>query len=88
MILPTIHLNGTSGMSLLTQIREAHRAVDKALKALYGMAPHARDYYPQGDDAFVQATTEHSARLERLRSVAEELDALYNGIADIQRGNR
>jgi len=40
-------------------------------------APNARDYYPQGPDAYAQAAREHGSRIERLRAVLEEIAQLH-----------
>jgi len=85
MIVPTIHLNGTGKEDLIKQVREAHSAVCEAIDKLYGMAPHGRDYYPQGDFAYAEARTEHLARLEPLQSVRDELMDLWQGISEAGR---
>ncbi len=59
MLLPSIHLNGTSAEQLLEQACEAGNAVRAAIVALEAAGPNARDYYPQGDDAFTRARAEH-----------------------------
>ena len=48
MILPTIHLNGTSREGLREQVRRAHEAANDLRQALMEMTPNGRDYYPQG----------------------------------------
>lgn len=82
MTLPTIHLNGTSAQSLLDQQTDAGHAVYKAMEALGNAAPNARDYYVQGDGAFQRAAAEHTARMEKLRSVYDDLQKLAEHIAD------
>lgn len=80
LIVPTVHLNGTSGPALLEQLREAHRAGEKFLDVLAQAAPHGRDYYPQGADAYPRARKEHEARLSRVHAVLLELEAVMNKI--------
>ncbi len=76
MILPTVHLNGTSKNELARQLLEAHEAVQKAMEALQEAAPNGRDYYVQGASAIFDAQTEHFDRLGRLNSVAKELEEI------------
>ena len=45
MMVPTIHLNGTSHDELLRQILDAKEAIRKAVEALANAAPNMRDYY-------------------------------------------
>lgn len=79
MIAPTIHINGTSGEELVSQLASAGHALEYALTAVAQAAPNARDYYVKGDTAFREATTDHVSRLERLRSVSREIvDLLYD----------
>lgn len=85
MMVPTIHLNGTSRDSLLEQVTDAGHALHDAMKKLDETAPNGRDYYPQGQGALKQAETEYRSRAERLRSVYQELQLLAMEIADAGR---
>ena len=80
MMLPTIHLNGTSQDSLLEQFADASEAVRVALQDLQQAAPHGRDYYPQGPEAFGRATAEHRKRVDALVGVRHELETIIEGI--------
>jgi hypothetical protein len=82
MIAPAIHLNGTSGEVLLDQVCSAGHAVATAMKALEDAWPNGRDYYPLGDDALRRAESEWKSRIDRLRSVQQELEQLAGLIAD------
>jgi hypothetical protein len=73
MILPTIHLNGSSKESLLDQLADAHLALIMAENTLSNCAPNARDYYPQGEDAFEAARQEFGNLTERLHGVRMEV---------------
>lgn len=84
MIKPTIHLNGTSRDALYEQMVEVGSALVKALDALREAAPNARDYYPQGPDAFEQARREHESRVERVNAVQAEVEDLLNHIAEVE----
>lgn len=74
---PSIHLNGSSADALIEQLTGAGRALRDALRALDDAAPNARDYYLQGDgDEFGKAMREHLSRVERVRSVMEEITSI------------
>lgn len=75
---PTVHLNGTSGKALEKQLRDAHRAGDEFLEKLAQAAPHGRDYYPQGPEAYAKAAREHEARMARVHAVLLELEEIAN----------
>jgi hypothetical protein len=78
---PTIHINGTSRDELLECLIDARQAVRTAIDAVCTTAPHGRDYYPQGDAAFIKARDEHLARLKRLHDVVAELGEIAESIA-------
>ena len=78
--LPTLHLNGTSRDVLLGANQEAARAIRAALKKLGEAAPNARDFYPQGPDAYGRARAEHDIRAEALRAVLEDFEAICEHI--------
>jgi hypothetical protein len=56
------------------QLREAIRLVQKA-------GPNSRDYYVQEAGAFGVAVAEQESRLERLRAVLQEMEALSESVA-------
>lgn len=76
MILPSIHMNGTSRAELQRLNCTAWSKINEAISALQHAAPNARDYYVQGDTAYRQAREEHLARIQRLVSVQEELSKM------------
>lgn len=80
MMMPTIHLNGSSAAALADDLVQAHGALNEALHALELTAPNARDYYVQDVAAFGVALAEFTARVEKLRSVRDDLMAIYNDI--------
>lgn len=82
MLVPTIHLNGTSQEDLLTQVTKAAHAVYAAVEALSQMAPNGRDYYPQGPDALPLALREHRKRMATLEDLLQELQELSEAIHD------
>ena len=83
MILPTIHLNGTSKEQLLAPWHTTVHLLQKAQKSLQEAAPNGRDYYPQGAEAMRQAEAEHLTRMMRLEQLIKELDDMRWAIADI-----
>jgi hypothetical protein len=82
LMIPTIHLNGTSRGELLDQLKEAIGAIDAACVALGKATPNGRDYYPQSDGAIVQAQAQHTERRRRLVAVHDELMAIAEAILE------
>lgn len=82
MTFPTIHSNGSTPGDLCTAYNIARRAIESAHEALAYACPNARNYYPQGDDAFRAARAEHEARLKRLEETRAELEKLETFCAD------
>ena len=81
MMLPTIHMNGTSREDLLRGYCDAIWTLVDAIEALARVAPNGRDYYPQGPDACATADAEHDARKRALMKVMDELQALAEHVA-------
>jgi len=81
LMVPTVHLNGTSRDELSRQVCQAYAAVVEAGRALAASAPNGRDYYPQGQDAIIRAMTQHELRMRKLREVADELQHIAEQIA-------
>jgi hypothetical protein len=75
-ILPTVHINGTSRENLLADYQTSFDAVDNAINVLMAGGPNGRDYYMKAG-AFEQARAEHLARLKKLHDVQEELHTIY-----------
>ena len=84
MIKPTVHLNGTNSVVLLEGFLDCRRKVREAVETLERNGPNARDYYPQGDDAYGQADREHAARINRLLAVAVDLEELASDVQEQQ----
>ncbi len=76
MMLPSIHMNGTSRAELLAGYIDAIDAVNEAVAALWRAAPNARDYYPQSPQAYAQARDEHLARLAALDAIRQDLSTM------------
>lgn len=86
LIVPTVHLNGTSRDDLLEQNVNAMHAVAAAMRALEAAAPNGRDYYPQAPNAITAAKEQHGDRLRSLADVHKELETIATAIADAGRG--
>ena len=82
MMVPTIHLNGTSKEELLEQLQNAYTACTDLVSALSRAYPHGRDYYPQGDAAIYKAQDEANDRVRRVRSVQNELTEIAQKIQE------
>lgn len=84
-MIPTVHLNGTSKQSLLDGWEEAYTALTLALDKLAQAAPNGRDYYPQDvagqRPALYKAQDEHRARMQKVQSVMDDLQALCEAVA-------
>lgn len=81
MIVPSIHLNGTSRDDLVRQCVQATTALQTALQKLEMATPHPRDYYVQNDpNAGKTARAEHRRRCELVKSVLDEMQALGEAI--------
>ena len=81
MRLPLIHLNGTSNNDLLAQQCEVSTALQSAISAMRVNGPNARDYYPQGPNAYREAMSEHCARIEALQSVLRDVNTIADYLA-------
>ena len=75
-IVPMIHLNGTSAADLLEGYEAAWMATGKVRDLLAKAGPNARDYYPYGGNAWEQARGEHESRLQELARIALELGTI------------
>lgn len=72
-VLPIVHLNGTSAQELIEQRCEMINALHDAGKALARMAPNGRDYYPK-PGLMDQAVKQHDRRMKTLKELIEEID--------------
>jgi hypothetical protein len=74
---PSVHLNGTSRDALVRQYEAAEQGLRAALEGLCETAPNGRDYYVQGGGAFAEAQDAHYSRVDRVRAVLDEIEALH-----------
>ena len=81
LILPIVHLNGTSRKELIAMRCKASNCLREAIEELSAMGPNGRDYYPvQG--LFDQARDQHVRRLEVLKGVYREIAAEVVALSD------
>ena len=57
-------------------------SLEKTIKKIYAMEFNARDYYPQGPEAWLHATIEYRERILKLESVADDLVELAMHCSD------
>lgn len=81
MILPIIHMNGTSKQELIEQRKTALHAISEALAALRKMSPNGRDYYPV-PGLLDLAEQVHSTRMYRIKEIHDEILAEAIAISD------
>ena len=79
---PTLHLNGTSKERLIEPLADAYDKLEAAYQALKQAGPNGRDYYPQGDGAFAEASRQHMARLLGIDEVKASIQAIIEAIED------
>lgn len=81
-VLPMVHLNGTSLVTLLETYNDARLAVSAAIDALAAVEFHSRDYYPKGNGAWAAAVTERGEELAKLTHVLHYLNAHVDHLAN------
>lgn len=80
LIVPQVHMNGTSQRELLRQFMDAHTALEEALDALRKTAPNGRDYYVTGN--FSEAQLAHIRRMTKIEEVSDEVEKIAEAIAN------
>lgn len=81
LVVPTIHINGTSEEELVRQYSNAVRFLQAGRDALAQTAPHARDYYIHKDKGVLaKATQQHEARMRKVKEVIDELTSIGESI--------
>lgn len=79
---PTIHLNGSSAEMLFEGFATAAGDLRRAIQSMRAAAPHGRDYYVQGPDAYTAARAEHEGRLAALNVILKEVEALAESVTE------
>ncbi|CAB4186567.1 hypothetical protein UFOVP1329_31 [uncultured Caudovirales phage] len=76
MTLPTIHLNGTGKETLIKEIDQAYDSISQMMGDFARITCHARDYYPQGEDAYPAARQQRQEMFDKLVEVNTYIDEL------------
>ena len=71
MTLPLIHLNGTGKQTLAEGYDNAARKLREFINAWEGVEFNARDYYPQGPEAWTEAIAQREAMNAKICEVLE-----------------
>jgi len=74
LVMPIVHMNGTSRRELTNLRYNAAHKIREALEALSEMAPNGRDYYPE-PGRLEQALEQHLRRVRMLTALQKEIDA-------------
>lgn len=69
--LPTIHLNGTGAAALRDEYRKVRKLANETADALADATCNARDFYPQGPEAFQQAQADRREMFRLLQLVQD-----------------
>mgnify|MGYP001612338421 CR=1 FL=1 len=80
LMVPTIHINGSSRERLVEDLCDAVTALHDAKTALNRTTPNGRDYYPQGKEALDRALRAHERRMSSLGVIIDELTAIVDEI--------
>lgn len=80
--IPTIHLNGTGATTLRDEYTAAYDAIGKAVDALVAATSNARDFYPQGTDAYYKHRDERAEAFDKLRQAQHYVGEVLMGICD------
>lgn len=79
---PSVHLNGTSQGELMEHHLDVLSALRHSEKRMALNCPNGRDFYVQKTGAFEAAMHQHQERVERLRSIIAEVEAIAEAISD------
>jgi len=82
MLIPTVHLNGTSGRDLLEQQQAVLDALRAVREAMVAAMPNGRDYYPQGENAIGEAREAFRKQYHIIGNMILAFDAVMMGIDD------
>ena len=80
--LPTIHLNGTGAATIANEYTNALCAASALRQALAEATCNARDFYPQGDHAWIDARNERAEIFAKLLEIEEYLTAWATHASD------
>ena len=84
LILPIVHLNGTSRESLLEDREKLYTALREADRALAQAGPNGRDFYPE-PGLMEKAVAQHRRRQATLAGLIAEIEAEAIAIDQLNR---
>lgn len=79
---PRLNSNGSKKDELLGEYETAGRTIANAIQAVNKITVHGRDYLTAEDGAYERARQEQADRVNRLRTVYNELVTIYCNIDD------
>ena len=82
LMVPMVHLNGTSQAELERGYEEALQLLDQAADELAKTAPNGRDYYRYEGDALARAQREHEARMSGVRAARDQVEVILMALMD------
>lgn len=80
LVLPVVHLNGTSKNGLLQQYCDSMAALRKAIQSL--PAPHGRDYYPKGEDVIQAAIAQREGWQIAIQNVLDQVEEIATHVSE------
>lgn len=78
-VLPIVHLNGTSKDRLMANLNNVWDALDKVFHAMREASPNGRDYYPDPGRMDL-AVAQHRRRMQMITDLQQELTEEIEGI--------
>ena len=80
--LPTVHMNGTSHKMLTQDYEDAYFAFKTFIKAFGHIEFNARDYYPQGPDAWTEAVEARMEINQKIQSIVKYVEDHLESLAE------
>lgn len=80
--MPTVHMNGTSHKMLTQGYEDAYDALKAFTKAFGHIEFNARDYYPQGPDAWNAAVDARIEMNEKIRDLMKYVEDHLDHLAE------
>ena len=80
--LPTVHLGGTSHKKLTQDYEDAYFALKTFIKAFGHIEFNARDYYPQGPDAWTEAVEARMEINQKIQGIVKYVEDHLESLAE------
>lgn len=81
-MIPSVHLNGTSKQELIQSNLAAKNAITEAIIHVQRSAPNGRDFYPQSTNAIITAVAEHWERINKLKKVRDDFEKILEKLTE------